>query len=650
MIKAFRLLIGSVGDDSHSIGMSLLETAFRESGFFVKNIGIMNVLEDFFGIAGNFDAIFISCMNGHTDLYLKDFPYKLKKFNLRNKSPKVWYLGGNLSVRDGYESVIRKYQRMGFDFVSPEPISCDAVMERLLKDFYKKGIQKRTVNNLIPEKTIRITSLDIVDDEPISEQEFLSERERVLDSWATGREVWNVDIKKNHACGFKNLHNILVRHQSEFRSSSPLVQPRTGVAHTCDEIDTLKFLRGKGLDISSVQLDAASRKKMYDKAREGVLKTEKGKTSFLNGYPVPIQGVKGIQEIVRSIGTPFQIRGGSPDHRLVYEIGLAGGASSVEGGFICYLYPYDKRTSPIESLFYWKYVDKLVDWYYKTFNIIINREYFGPLTCCLIEPALPICINIVQAILSAKLGVRCISVGLTEQGNRAQDIAALRVLDKMTRWYLLKYGLRDCSVSTVYHQYMAAFPRDIDKARNLILNSSITGALAKATRMLTKTPVEAFHIPFKEHNAEGLELTHTGFLMAMNASININYSSVESEAVLLEREVRALMSVVEELGNGSIARGIMKAFEEGVFDIPFAPSIYNKNRLITARDCNGAIRFVNPELLPFDEDIIDFHKEKIHQRMTYEGIGKICEILERDLTRIWKNDFIRWPLDGHYVC
>jgi methylaspartate mutase epsilon subunit len=645
MPEAFRLLIGSVGDDSHSVGMSLIEIAFKEEGFFVKNIGIMNVLKDFFCRAEDFDAILISCMNGHADFYLNNFHQELKRFNLKNSSPKIWYLGGNLSVYEPTDSFIRRYLKMGFDFVSPKPISCDDLKKRLLKDFYNKGIKKKRVHHLTPDETIHIHSLDTIDDNPIKDELFLSEREKILESWPTGQEVWNADIKKNHAIAYKNMHNILLHFQSS--NCRPLIQPRTGVVHTCDEIEILTFLRQKGLDVSSIQLDAASRKNIYDKAQEGVLRTEKGKQSFLNGYPVPVHGVKGVEEIVHSIDNPFQIRAGSPDHRLVYEIGLAGGASSLEGGFICYLYPYDKKTSPVESLFYWKYIDKLVDWYYQNFDIIINREYFGPLTCCLLEPAISICINIIQAILSAKLGVKCISVGLAEQGNRSQDIAAVRVLEQMTRRYLDRYGFHHCLVSTVYHQYMAAFPKDKEKARDLILNSSITGALARATRMMTKTPVEAHQIPSKEDNAEGLQLTHQGLLLAREE--NIDKKIVDQEMILLEKEVDTIISSIENLGNGSIARGAIRAFEKGILDIPFSPSIYNKNRLMTARDCDGAIRFINPEQIPFDKDIIDFHKEKIHQRMTRQRAFKIFKILETDLTRIWKDEYNRWPLDGHYL-
>ena len=648
MIDTYRLLIGSIGDDSHSVGTALLEIAFREAGFFVKNIGIMNVLNDFFNLAVDFDAILISCMNGHVELYLEDFPFILRRFQAKHNLPKVWYLGGNLSVQEVDESFIRKYRQMGFDFVSPKPISCDAVMERLKRDLYNKGIKESRVQRLFPEETIRIPSFATVNDDPLPDHVFFAERERVLESWPTGQEVRDAeagDIKKNHAALFKNMHHVII--QSQGSGKNPLVQPRTGVAHTCDEIEILKYLRPYGLDISSVQLDAASRKKMYDKAHEGLLRTKKGKKSFLNGYPIPVHGVKGVKEILDAIDTPFQIRAGSPDHRLVYEIALAGGASSVEGGFMCYLFPYDKNTSPLESLFYWKYVDKLADWYYKKYNVIVNREYFGPLTCCLIEPVIPICINIVQAILSAKSGVKCISVSLAEQGNRSQDIAALHVLDMMTRQYLAKYGFTDCTVSAVFHQYMAAFPNDRDKARDLIVNSSITGALAGASRIMVKTPVESIHIPSKEDNAEGLKHTHSGLLRAKNEKVN--QDAIKGETVLLEKEVTSLMKAIEELGKGSMARGVLRAFEEGLLDIPFSPSLYTKKHLVTARDCDGAIRFVNPELMHFGDDIIDFHKEKIHLRMTRQRTSKIYEVLDSDLTRIWKNDYTRWPLDGHYV-
>lgn len=645
MPRTYRLLIGGIGDDSHSVGMKLLTLAFREAGFFVKNIGILNELDDFFRSAKDFDALLISCINGHADLYLKDFPDKHNQFKLANSDPKVWYLGGNLSLQHDHEGVIRKYRKMGFDYVAPKPVPWDEIKENLLMDFHRKGIRESYVGQHLLDDQPETCSLDSISDEEMDDAAFVGMRQEVLESWPTGKDVLTTDPKRTHADVKKNLHHLLMTRIKE--GAKPLVHPRTGVAHLEDEIEILKFLRKHGLEVSSVQLDAASRKKMFRQAEDVVLTTMNGTKSYLNGFPVQVHGVRGIEAILQSIDTPFQIRAGSPDHRLVYEIGVAGGASSIEGGFICYLFPYDKKTPPTESLGYWKYVDKLAGEYFRKHGIIINREFFGPLTCFLVEPSIPICINIIQAILAAKSGVRSISVGLAEQGNRSQDIASIRILEKTTRRYLAKYGFPDRGISTVYHEYMAAFPTDRSKAREVILNSATTGALSGTTRIMTKTAVESIMIPTREDNAEGIRLTHEGIRKAGDTAFN--NAHVQREMRLLEREVTGFMNAIEELGKGSIARGVLLAFQEGILDIPFSPSIYNRGRLMTARDSDGAVRFVNPEILPFDQDIVDYHKLRIQQRMTMERKTKIYEIIENDLTRIWKNDFKEWPLDAQYL-
>ena len=640
MNPTFGILIGTIGDDSHSIGTTLLAIAFKEIGYRVKNIGILNSLDDFFYSANEFDAIFISCMNGHSDLYLKNFPEKLNLFKNSNNLPKLWYLGGNLSVQESEETVIRKYLGMGFDYVAPRPVSFEIIMRQLRRDLYNRNIKKKKIERMA-EDNFPDLELQGIDDEPLNDIEFLRIRNKILDSWSTGSSVRTANIKENHADPAKNFHRVL-----RMNGRYTLVQPRTGVAHTSDEITILKYLRKNGLDMSSIQLDAASRKNLYAQAEEGVRKTEKGKTSFLNGYPVPVHGVSGIKKIMNAIDTPFQIRAGSPDHRFVYELALAGGASSLEGGFLCYLYPYDKSTSPVNSLKFWKYVDKLADYYFRNYGITINREYFGPLTCCLIEPSIPICINIVQTLMSARAGVKSISVGMAEQGNRNQDIAALKTLKKLTRSYLQDFGFSNVHVSTVFHQYMAAFPSDVDKARQIIFSSSETAGLAGADRIMTKTPVESVHIPLKENNAEGLQLTRQG--LKKSSDIQVNREAVNNEQAVLERQVRAMMNYIIRSGQGSVARGALKAFQEGVLDIPFSPSKYNRGRLLTARDCNGAIRFVNLENLPFDEQTKDFHLEKVHRRMAAQRVSKVFEMIESDLTRIWKNDYLSWPLDNHY--
>ena len=485
-----------------------------------------------------------------------------------------------------------------------------------------------------------------MDDEPLSQEVFAAARREVLGSWPTGAQVWDADVKAHHRRPEQNLHRVTVARLAE-PGLGPLLQPRTGVAHVADEIALLLGLEASGLNVSSIQLDAASRKNRYAEAQEGLRRSKPGGISFLNGFPVPIHGVEGVRSILGAINTPFQIRAGSPDHRLVYEIALAGGASSVEGGFLCYLFPYDKRTSPVENLHNWKYVDTLAGLYQSRYGITINREYFGPLTTTLIEPSIPIAINVVQAILSAKAGVRCISPGLAEQGNRVQDVAAIRVLGRMVRHYLSRHGLTGCTVSPVYHQFMGAFPRETQRAAQLIVASSTTAALSGAARVLIKTPVESSQIPTVRDNAEALRLTREGVARAPDTAVD--GGAVEREEALLEAEVRGIMSAIEALGEGSVARGAIRAFEAGILDVPFSPSVYNRGQRLTTRDRDGAVRFVNPEGMPFDQATIDLHRRLVQERMTLERVTRPSALIERDLTRIWQGEFVRWPLDGHYV-
>lgn len=105
------------------------------------------------------------------------------------------------------------------------------------------------------------------------------------------------------------------------------------------------------------------------------------------------------------------------------------------------------------------------------------------------------------------------------------------VLERLTRSYLAKYGFHNCTVSTVFHQYMAAFPTDIRKARDLMVNSSTTCTLAGATRIMTETPVESIHIPTRQGNAKGLDLRKKGIEQAFDSTFDRN--RVQEEMGLL---------------------------------------------------------------------------------------------------------------------
>ena len=645
MPRKYRLLIGGIGDDAHSVGLRLLHLGFVEAGFYVVSLGIRNELADFFSKALAFDVIMISNKNGHAEFYLEDFSKLLGSLKLQDTSPKLWYLGGSLSVSETDFAIKKKFLQMGFTNVYPKPVAFQQILEDINADLSRFDIHKKDIPKaeIQLSKKIDTTSVPVLDRQ-WSLDELKVVRSEILTEWPTGCDLlsgcFQYEKKK-----IVTLDSLLW--QNKRYGKHPLLQPRTGVANIDDQAALLQHLENAGSDISSVQLDAASRSKKFDKAQLGVDVSNSRSNSALNGFPLPVYKIEEVERLVCSVKAPFQLRGGGPDHRFVYELALSANISGVEGGFLCYLLPYDKLTSPVHSLSYWQYIDRLCAMHEELHNVPINREFFGVLTATLIEPSLAIVINIIQALLAAQQGVRSIAVGYAEQGNRIQDVAAIKILSESVNHYLNTFGYRDCRVTTVFHQFMAAFPQDYEKAKNLIANSAITATLAGATKIMVKTPVEAFRIPTKYDNAEALAICRRA--LSESTQTKLKSGAVEIEERILRMEVQQIMDVIIELGNGSIPLGAIKAVEEGILDVPWSPSIYNRNEAISIRDIDGAVRYHHFGHLPFTSEIKEFHNEKVEIRKALERDSRLFSLLEKDLSRIWKDDYKTWPLDGCYV-
>jgi methylaspartate mutase epsilon subunit len=67
---------------------------------------------------------------------------------------------------------------------------------------------------------------------------------------------------------------------------------------------------------------------------------------------------------------------------------------------------------------------------------------------------------------------------------------------------------------------------------------------------------------------------------------------------LIEREVRAIVDKVLEMGDCDAAIGTVRAFEAAVMDIPWSPNRHCKSRVLPARDVDGYLRILNPGPMP----------------------------------------------------
>ena len=452
-----------------------------------------------------------------------------------------------------------------------------------------------------------------------TEEEFLAVRNKVLATWKTGSDselnfdnaidyLKKIPAEKNFAIKLAN---------AKKNNTRTLVQPRAGVPVILKHIELLQHLEDSGADFLPSTIDSYTRQNRYLEAEKGIEESIREDRAMLNGFPAVNHGVSGCRMVFESVGVPLQARHGTPDSRLLAEIIHAAGWTSNEGGAISYNVPYAKSISIEDSIKYWQYCDRLVG-YYEERGVTINREPFGPLTGTLVPPSISNTIGIIEALLAAEQGVKNITVGYGMGGNIVQDVAAIRTLQEQTDEYLKKYGYNDVIVTTVFHQWMGGFPADEAEALGLISMSSTVAALSGATKMITKTPHESVGIPTKEANGIGIKASKMVTKLLQDQKFP-ECDKLTQEMNQIKKEVNCLMDCILKIGDGDLAVGTVKAFEQGLIDVPFAPSKFNAGLILPARDNDGCIRILEFGKLGFSDEIKEFHKQKISERAATEG-------------------------------
>lgn len=470
----------------------------------------------------------------------------------------------------------------------------------------------------------------------ISKKDLLGMREKVLGGWPTGGEVdLHEGIKYQRALPEKmNFAKALERADAE---KKVLLQPRAGVALVEEHIRLLKYLEPE-CDLLPTTIDAYTRLNRYEEAQRGIDKSLAAGQSLLNGFPAVNHGLKKCRMLVESLERPVEIRHGTPDARLLAEITLAAGFSSFEGGGISYNIPYAKSVPLEKSIAYWQYIDRLTG-FYEDEGVSINREPFGPLSGTLVPPFISHSIAIIEGLLALEQGVHSITLGYGQAGNLVQDVAAIISLRELADEYFGMAGHNDYSLSTVFHQWMGGFPEDESKAYGVISWGAVAAALAKATKVIVKTPHEAMGIPTKEANRQGLICTRQVVSMLADQEMP-KTEQLRDEVALIKRETRCVMDKVIELSKNCIAKGAVEAFHVGVLDVPFAPSNANPGRLMPVRDNHGAVRLLERGGVPLSDDIYEIHKELIQERAKEEGREPGFQMVIDDIYAIGKGQLV----------
>ena len=473
----------------------------------------------------------------------------------------------------------------------------------------------------------------------LSMDEFLKEREEVMQTWPTGKGVEFEDgVRYQMALPeSKRFSSALAKAE---RENKTLCQPRAGVALVDEHIKLLQFLEDS-CDLLPSTIDAYTRLNHYEKAAEGIERSLAAGTSLLNGFPAVNHGLAECRRVVESLKKPVQVRHGTPDARLLGEITLAAGFTAYEGGGISYNIPYAKKVPLERSIRHWQYCDRLVG-LYEEHGVRINREPFGPLSGTLVPPFISHSVAIIEGLLALEQGCKCITLGYGQAGNLVQDIAAIRSLRELGDEFFQAAGYTDYALSTVFHQWMGGFPENESMAYAVIGWGSAMAALSGATKVIVKTPHEASGIPTKEANRQGLDATRQ-MLNMVREQVFPPSPTLEQEVELIKREVRAVLAKVFELGEGDVAVGAVRAFEAGVLDVPFAPAACNAGKLLPVRDNEGAVRIFEPGRVPLPEDVMTYHRDKIAERARAENRAPAFQMVVDDIYAISKSKLIGRP-------
>lgn len=434
-------------------------------------------------------------------------------------------------------------------------------------------------------------------------------------------------LAPRHAAG-RNTAHVLAEARAQGRT---LVQPRAGVAEIEPNIELLARLRAAGAELLPTTVDSYTREGRYADAERGLAQSREAGRSLLNGLPAVNHGVGGCRRIATATDAPLFARTASPDCRLTHEVMYAGGYTSCTAGPIVFSLGYAKDFPIARAIECWQYSYRLLG-AYRERGVTLSVEHYLPIST-LVPQSMSMACVILDSLIAAAQGVRCISLGIGQQCHLAQDAAALRAYPRLGRHYLDRFGFSDVALSTVMSQWMGGFPPDEGQAFGVICMAALAGYLGGVTYMITKSPHEAFGVPTAEANIHGL--TASKMVLRMLADQRLEpIAEIAVEQAIVEAEVRAIVDRALDLGDGDAAAGALRAVEAGVIDVPFSPHRSNANRALPARDWRGAVRLAEFGDVPIPAEIREHHREQLARRSAGRAPRAPWELLLADVNAI----------------
>ncbi len=450
----------------------------------------------------------------------------------------------------------------------------------------------------------------------IDEDKFLEMRQEVLAQWPTGKEVdldEAVEYQRNLPAS-KNFMKVTEKLRQEGKT---VVWPRAGTPLLEDEIKLVKTLVDAGIRHIPVTIDSYTRLLQFDKVQQALDETIRTGRIMLNGYPIVNHGVKNTRKVIESVDAAFSPRGAG---KLAMEIALASGMTAAGKSPSLEFGSYEKTRTLADCISYSQYTNRLAG-YYTERGAIITTDLHGFVPSGVFPLSVNIACLIADSLIAAEQGVKSIIPQAHFMGHMAQDIAWNRLIPKLIREYLDRFGYNDVVIPGTLANQTPLFPvpQGMGGAFAYMNYSAMVAALAETQGINVKTIDEGAGVPSMEAHAVSYESANWIFNVVRTQKIEFEIKDIETEERITEAEVKAILEKVLELGDGDIVVGSIRGVEAGVIDSPFSPNVNVKDDVLGIRDSRGACRYLHFGNLPIPEEIKEFHREKVAEREQAEG-------------------------------
>jgi methylaspartate mutase epsilon subunit len=458
---------------------------------------------------------------------------------------------------------------------------------------------------------------------PLSEQRIADDvfdemRRENLGRWPTGADV-RIDAAVERQKSLPRHKQLAWVMREAEREGRCLTQPRGGFGTFELHRELMETLDRVGLaDVVPTTTDSYTRNEQWQLAQKGIEESKKAGRSMLNGYPMVNYGVDCARQLVDAVDKPTIMLTGTAMPKLTGEIGYAGGYSGYLGSGIAYTTSYTKELSIEDGIRNYQYLDRLAALYLEH-GVELHRRQPGFLTGTNIPPSIAVIVAVLDCLLAAAQGVKNYGLEMGQTLHLVQDAAAVAACRELCQEYLQKKGYDDVYTPITLLHWMGAWPHDEAQCAALVVYGGTLAAVAHANSVTTKSTHEAYGIPTPQANAEGLRMARMAIYLARHIRLD-DLPEFKAEKALIERETRAIVDKTLEMGDGDVALGTVRAFEAGVLDIPWSPNRQCRSRVMPARDADGCLRILDPGLMPFPQDVMAVHEEKLRRRAAQENV------------------------------